>query len=159
MELKPILSFGSGDEAADLSDYIIGGAYSVTETPVYDESSTAAGYISAESKELFTAVSGKKFYDTPTGEAPVGDDRIVIGKSVSISAYLEDVPCELIKRAMEIAATAKGTNKLRIEYAAPLLTSADFDYPEITTELTNEQDNTYGVQINAKCPKMLFDGL
>lgn len=158
-ELTPILRFGSENDTVDLSEYIISGSYSVTEAPVYDNSSSAAGYISAEGKELFTAVSGKKIYDTPTGDPPAENDRIVIGKSVSISAFLEEVPGELCLKAMQLAAKAVGTAKLPITYAAPLLNSALFDFPTITTEIYNEADNTYNMQINASCPEIRFDGL
>lgn len=158
-ELAPILRFGSGDDAVDLSEYIISGSYSVTEAPVYDNTSSAAGYISAEGKELFTAVSGKKFFDTPTGEAPSENNRIVIGKSVTISAFLEEVPGEICAKAMQLAAKAVGTAKLPITYAAPLLNSAQFDFPTITAEIYNEADNTYNMQINASCPEIRFDGL
>lgn len=158
-ELTPILRFGSENDTVDLSEYIISGSYSVTEAPVYDNSSSAAGYISAEGKELFTAVSGKKIYDTPTGDPPAENDRIVTGKSVSISAFLEEVPGELCSKAMQLAAKAVGTAKLPITYAAPLLNSALFDFPTITTEIYNEADNTYNMQINASCPEIRFDGL
>lgn len=158
-ESTPILRFGSGDETIDLSEYIISGSYSITEAPVYDNSSSAAGYISAAGKELFTAVSGKKFYDTPTGEAPTESDRIVIGKSVSLSAFLEEVPGDICAKAMQLAAKAVGTAKLPITYAAPLLNSAMFDFPTITSEIYNESDNTYNMQINASCPEIRFDGL
>ncbi|MGN1135188.1 MAG: hypothetical protein ACI4SF_03110, partial [Oscillospiraceae bacterium] len=62
-------------------------------------------------------------------------------------------------KAMQFAAKAVGTAKLPITYAAPLLNSASFDFPTITTEIYNEADNTYNMQINASCPEIRFDGL
>ena len=82
----------------DLTEYICYGGMTVTETPVYDETETTEQmYADAENTVLFTAVSGKKIYDTPTGAPPSSDTptKRLKGKSVSISATAEGVPSDV----------------------------------------------------------------
>ena len=144
---------------ADLTDYICYGGMAVTETPVYDETETEEQmYADAENTVLFTAVSGKKIYDTPTGAPPSSDApaKRLKGKSVSISATAEGVPSDVAAAVDE----AKSTNSITIEYAAPALNTADFEYPTITSEISveTEDETEYDIKISANCPLIRFDG-
>ena len=148
---------------ADLTDYICYGSMAVTETPVYDETETEDQmYADAENTVLFTAVSGKKIYDTPTGAPPSSDTpaKRLKGKSVSISATAENVPSDVAAALFEAVDSAKLTNSITIEYAAPVLVSADFEYPTITSEISaeTEDETRYDIKISANCPLIRFDG-
>ena len=115
---------------ADLTDYICYGGMTVTETPVYDETETTEQmYADAENTVLFTAVSGKKIYDTPTGAPPSSDTpaKRLKGKSVSISATAENVPSDVAAALFTAVDGVKDDNSIAIEYAAPALNTADFD--------------------------------
>ena len=145
----------------DLTEYICYGGMTVTETPVYDETETEDQmYADAENTVLFTAVSGKKIYDTPTGAPPSSDapaNRLK-GKSVSISATAEGVPSDVAAALFEAVDSAKLTNSITIEYAAPVLVSADFEYPTITSEISaeTEDETEYDLKISADCPLIRF---
>lgn len=161
MSDKPyILKIGG----ADLSDYIAYGDMSVTEAPVYNETETSEQmYAEAENTVLFTAVSGKKIYDTPTGDPPENTDaktKKVKGKSVSISAAARMIPAELAVSLFEALENAEDKNKINIEYAAPVLRSADFEYPSVTSEISveTEDETLYDLSITANCPLIRFDG-
>ena len=148
---------------ADLTDYICYGSMAVTETPVYDETETTEQmYADAENTVLFTAVSGKKIYDTPTGAPPSSDtpSKRLKGKSVSISASASGVPSDVAAALFAAVDEAKSTNSITIEYAAPALNTADFEYPTITSEISVEaEDETeYDIKISANCPLIRFDG-
>ena len=146
---------------ADLTDYICYGSMAVTETPVYDETETEEQmYADAENTVLFTAVSGKKIYDTPTGAPPSSDapTKRLKGKSVSISASESGVPSDVAAALFEAVDSAKLTNSITIEYAAPVLTSAEFEYPTITSEISaeTEDETEYDLKISADCPLIRF---
>ena len=146
---------------ADLTDYICYGGMTVTETPVYDETETTEQmYADAENTVLFTAVSGKKIYDTPTGAPPSSDTpaKRLKGKSVSISATAEGVPSDVAAALFEAVDSAKLTNSITIEYTAPVLVSADFEYPTITSEISaeTEDETEYDLKISADCPLIRF---
>ena len=150
---------------ADLTEYICYGGMSVTETPVYDETETEDQmYADAENTVLFTAVSGKKIYDTPTGEPPSEEEQQTAkkkklkGKSVSISATAAGVPSDVAAALFEAVDSAKLTNSITIEYAAPVLTSAEFEYPTITSEISaeTEDETEYDLKISADCPLIRF---
>ena len=148
---------------ADLTDYICYGGMTVTETPVYDETETTEQmYADAENTVLFTAVSGKKIYDTPTGAPPSSytPAKRLKGKSVSISASAAGVPSDVAAALFEAVDSAKLTNSITIEYAAPVLTSAEFEYPTITSEISaeTEDETEYDLKISADCPLIRFDG-
>ena len=148
---------------ADLTDYICYGGMTVTETPVYDETETEDQmYADAENTVLFTAVSGKKIYDTPTGAPPSSDTpaKRLKGKSVSISATAEGVPSDVATALFAAVDEAKSTNSITIEYAAPALNTADFEYPTITSEISveTEDETEYDIKISANCPLIRFDG-
>ena len=149
----------------DLTDYICYGGMTVTETPVYDETETTEQmYADAENTVLFTAVSGKKIYDTPTGEPPSEEEQETAkkkklkGKSVSISATAAGVPSDVAAALFEAVDSAKLTNSITIEYAAPVLTSAEFEYPTITSEISaeTEDETEYDLKISADCPLIRF---
>ena len=150
---------------ADLTEYICYGGMTVTETPVYDETETEDQmYADAENTVLFTAVSGKKIYDTPTGEPPSEEEQETAkkkklkGKSVSISATAAGVPSDVAAALFEAVDSAKLTNSITIEYAAPVLTSAEFEYPTITSEISaeTEDETEYDLKISADCPLIRF---
>ena len=146
---------------ADLTDYICYGGMTVTETPVYDETETTEQmYADAEKNVLFTAVSGRKIYDTPTGAPPSSDapTKRLKGKSVSISASAAGVPSDVAAALFEAVDSAKLTNSITIEYAAPVLTSAEFEYPTITSEISaeTEDETEYDLKISADCPLIRF---
>ena len=150
---------------ADLTEYICYGGMSVTEAPVYDETETEDQmYADAENTVLFTAVSGKKIYDTPTGEPPSEEEQQTAkkkklkGKSVSISATAAGVPSDVAVALFEAVDSAKLTNSITIEYAAPVLVSADFEYPTITSEISaeTEDETEYDLKISADCPLIRF---
>ena len=150
---------------ADLTDYICYGGMTVAETPVYDETETTEQmYADAENTVLFTAVSGKKIYDTPTGEPPsekeqeTAKKKKLKGKSVSISATAAGVPSDVAAALFEAVDSAKLTNSITIEYAAPVLTSAEFEYPTITSEISaeTEDETEYDLKISADCPLIRF---
>ena len=148
---------------ADLTDYICYGSMAVTETPVYDETETEEQmYADAENTVLFTAVSGKKIYDTPTGAPPSSDTptKRLKGKSVSISATAEGVPHDVAASLFTAVDVAKSTNSITIEYAAPALNTADFEYPTIASEISveTEDETEYDIKISANCPLVRFDG-
>ena len=148
---------------ADLTDYICYGGMTVTETPVYDETETTEQmYADAENTVLFTAVSGKKIYDTPTGAPPSSDTptKRLKGKSVSISATAEGVPSDVAAALFAAVDEAKSTNSITIEYAAPALNTANFEYPTITSEISveAEDETAYDIKISANCPLVRFDG-
>lgn len=149
---------------ADLTDYIAYGDMTVTEAPVYDDTETIEQmYSEAENTVLFTAVSGKKIYDTPTGEPPASSSteyKKLKGKSVSITATATQVPAELAAELFEALKEAETENKIKIEYAAPVLRIADFEYPSVTSEISveTEDDVMYDLGITAKCPLIRFDG-
>ena len=148
---------------ADLTDYICYGSMAVTETPVYDETETEEQmYADAENTVLFTAVSGKKIYDTPTGAPPSSDtpSKRLKGKSVSISATAEGVPSDVAAALFAAVESAKGDNSIAIEYAAPALNTANFEYPTITSEISveAEDETAYDIKISANCPLIRFDG-
>lgn len=148
---------------ADLTDYICYGGMTVTETPVYDETETTEQmYADAENTVLFTAVSGKKIYDTPTGAPPSSDTptKRLKGKSVSISATAEGVPSDVAAALFAAVESAKGDNSIAIEYAAPALNTANFEYPTITSEISveAEDETAYDIKISANCPLVRFDG-
>ena len=147
----------------DLSEYICYGGMTVTETPVYDETETTEQmYADAENTVLFTAVSGKKIYDTPTGAPPSSDTptKRLKGKSVSISATAENVPSDVAAALFTAVDGAKDDNSIAIEYAAPALNTADFEYPTITSEISVEAEveTAYDIKISANCPLVRFDG-
>ena len=147
----------------DLTDYICYGGMTVTETPVYDETETTEQmYADAENTVLFTAVSGKKIYDTPTGAPPSSDTptKRLKGKSVSISATAEGVPHDVAAALFTAVEEAKSTNSITIEYAAPELNTANFEYPTITSEISVETEDTteYDIKISVNCPLIRFDG-
>ena len=147
----------------DLTEYICYGSMAVTETPVYDETETEDQmYADAENTVLFTAVSGKKIYDTPTGAPPSSDTsaKRLKGKSVSISATAEGVPSDVAAALFAAVDEAKSTNSITIEYAAPALNTADFEYPTITSEISveTEDETEYDIKISANCPLIRFDG-
>lgn len=151
--------------AADLTNYICYGGMTVTEEPVFDEAETEEQmYADAENTVLFTAVSGKKIYDTPTGAPPSSESTEIVkklkGKSVSISATAAGVPSGVAAALFEAVNEASTTNRIAIEYAAPVLTSADFEYPKITSEISaeTEQDTMYDISITANCPLIRFGG-
>ena len=148
---------------ADLTEYICYGGMTVTETPVYDETETTEQmYADAENTVLFTAVSGKKIYDTPTGAPPSSDTsaKRLKGKSVSISATAEGVPSDVAAALFAAVDEAKSTNSITIEYAAPALNTANFEYPTITSEISveTEDETAYDIKISANCPLVRFDG-
>lgn len=148
---------------ADLTDYICYGGMTVTETPVYDETETEEQmYAEAENTVLFTAVSGKKIYDTPTGAPPSSDApaKRLKGKSVSISATAEGVPSDVAAALFAAVESAKDDNSIAIEYAAPALNTANFEYPTITSEISveAEDETAYDIKISANCPLIRFDG-
>ena len=148
---------------ADLTDYICYGSMAVTETPVYDETETEEQmYADAENTVLFTAVSGKKIYDTPTGAPPSSDtpSKRLKGKCVSISATAEGVPSDVAAALFAAVESAKGDNSIAIEYAAPALNTANFEYPTITSEISveAEDETAYDIKISANCPLVRFDG-
>ena len=148
---------------ADLTDYICYGSMAVTETPVYDETETEEQmYADAENTVLFTAVSGKKIYDTPTGAPPSSDTptKRLKGKSVSISATAEGVPSDVAAALFAAVESAKDDNSIAIEYAAPALNTANFEYPTITSEISveAEDETAYDIKISANCPLVRFDG-
>ena len=147
----------------DLTDYICYGGMTVTETPVYDETETEEQmYADAENTVLFTAVSGKKIYDTPTGAPPSSDTptKRLKGKSVSISATAEGVPSDVAAALFAAVESAKDDNSIAIEYAAPALNTANFEYPTITSEISveAEDETAYDIKISANCPLVRFDG-
>ena len=147
----------------DLTEYICYGGMTVTETPVYDETETTEQmYADAENTVLFTAVSGKKIYDTQTGAPPSSDTpaRRLKGKSVSISATAENVPSDVAAALFTAVDGAKDDNSIAIEYAAPALNTADFEYPTITSEISveTEDETRYDIKISANCPLVRFDG-
>ena len=147
----------------DLTEYICYGGMTVTETPVYDETETTEQmYADAENTVLFTAVSGKKIYDTPTGAPPSSDTptKRLKGKSVSISATAENVPSDVAAALFTAVDGAKDDNSIAIEYAAPALNTADFEYPTITSEISVEAEveTAYDIKISANCPLVRFDG-
>ena len=147
----------------DLTDYICYGGMTVTETPVYDETETTEQmYADAENTVLFTAVSGKKIYDTPTGAPPSSDTptKRLKGKSVSISATAEGVPSDVAAALFAAVESAKDDNSIAIEYAAPALNTANFEYPTITSEISveTEDETAYDIKISANCPLVRFDG-
>ena len=147
----------------DLTDYICYGGMTVTETPVYDETETTEQmYADAENTVLFTAVSGKKIYDTPTGAPPSSDTppKRLKGKSVSISATAEEVPSDVAAALFAAVESAKDDNSIAIEYAAPALNTANFEYPTITSEISveAEDETAYDIKISANCPLVRFDG-
>ena len=148
---------------ADLTDYICYGGMTVTETPVYDETETTEQmYADAENTVLFTAISGKKIYDTPTGAPPSSDTptKRLKGKSVSISATAEGVPSDVAATLFAAVECAKDDNSIAIEYAAPALNTANFEYPTITSEISveAEDETAYDIKISANCPLVRFDG-
>ena len=148
---------------ADLTEYICYGGMTVTETPVYDETETTEQmYADAENTVLFTAVSGKKIYDTPTGAPPSSDTptKRLKGKSVSISATAEGVPSDVAAALFTAVESAKDDNSIAIEYAAPALNTANFEYPTITSEISveAEDETAYDIKISANCPLVRFDG-
>ena len=147
----------------DLTEYICYGGMTVTETPVYDETETTEQmYADAENTVLFTAVSGKKIYDTPTGAPPSSDTptKRLKGKSVSISATAEGVPSDVAAALFAAVESAKDNNSIAIEYAAPALNTANFEYPTITSEISveAEDETAYDIKISANCPLVRFDG-
>ena len=147
----------------DLTEYICYGGMTVTETPVYDETETTEQmYADAENTVLFTAVSGKKIYDTPTGAPPSSDTptKRLKGKSVSISATAEGVPSDVAAALFAAVESAKDDNSIAIEYAAPALNKANFEYPTITSEISveAEDETAYDIKISANCPLVRFDG-
>ena len=147
----------------DLTEYICYGGMTVTETPVYDETETTEQmYADAENTVLFTAVSGKKIYDTPTGAPPSSDTptKRLKGKSVSISATAEGVPSDVAAALFAAVESAKDDNSITIEYAAPALNTANFEYPTITSEISVETEDTteYDIKISVNCPLIRFDG-
>ena len=147
----------------DLTEYICYGGMTVTETPVYDETETTEQmYADAENTVLFTAVSGKKIYDTPTGAPPSSDTptKRLKGKSVSISATAEGVPSDVAAALFAAVESAKDDNSIAIEYAAPALNTANFEYPTITSEISveAEDETAYDIKIYANCPLVRFDG-
>ena len=147
----------------DLTEYICYGGMTVTEAPVYDETETTEQmYADAENTVLFTAVSGKKIYDTPTGAPPSSDTptKRLKGKSVSISATAEGVPSDVAAALFVAVESAKDDNSIAIEYAAPALNKANFEYPAITSEISveAEDETAYDIKISANCPLVRFDG-
>ena len=147
----------------DLTEYICYGGMTVTETPVYDETETTEQmYADAENTVLFTAVSGKKIYDTLTGAPPSSDTptKRLKGKSVSISATAEGVPSDVAAALFAAVESAKDDNSIAIEYAAPALNTANFEYPTITSEISveAEDETAYDIKISANCPLVRFDG-
>ena len=147
----------------DLTEYICYGGMTVTETPVYDETETTEQmYADAENTVLFTAVSGKKIYDTPTGAPPSSDTptKRLKGKSVSISATAEGVPSDVAAALFAAVESAKDDNSIAIEYAAPALNTANFEYPTMTSEISveAEDETAYDIKISANCPLVRFDG-
>ena len=147
----------------DLTEYICYGGMTVTETPVYDETETTEQmYADAENVVLFTAVSGKKIYDTPTGAPPSSDTpaKRLKGKSVSISATAECVPSDVAAALFSAVDSARATNSITIEYAAPALNTAKFEYPTISSEISVEagDETAYDIKISANCPLIRFDG-
>ena len=148
---------------ADLSGYSCYGGMTGTETPRYDETETTEQmYADAENTVLFTAVSGKKIYDTPTGAPPSSDTptKRLKGKSVSISATAEGVPSDVAAALFAAVESAKDDNSIAIEYAAPALNTANFEYPTITSEISveAEDETAYDIKISANCPLVRFDG-
>lgn len=158
MNNRPILKIGS----VDLTGYICYGGMIVTETPVYDDTETTEDmYSEAENTVLFTAVSGRKIYDTPTGDPPSdtsGTVKRLKGKSVSISAAAEGVPSETASELFTALETAKETDSIKVEYAAPNLTEADFEYPTVTSEIfcEAETETLYTLKIALNCPLIRF---
>ncbi len=149
----------------DLSDYVVAGM-TVTETPVLSDAQTLDEmYAEAENTVLFTAVSGKKIYDTPTGDPPEEttseEYKKLKGKSVSISANLENVPEDIAEELFNALENIGAENKVAISYAAPCLTNAAFTYPTVTSEIAVEPldsgTRTYDIKISAECPLIPFE--
>lgn len=161
-----ILSIGG----VDLTDYIAYGDMTVTEEPVFEEAETKEQmYAAAESTVLFTAVSGRKIYDTPTGDPPssaesytVNSQRKLIGKKVSISAAARLVPSAVASAVFVVISAAANSddNGIEIDYAAPAHTKAKFECPSVTSEISaeTEQDTLYDISITANCPLIRFGG-
>lgn len=116
----------------DLTAYICAGGLKVDESAVYD------------SNVSFTAMSGK-------------ERRKMIGTSVSISAVLTDVPTA---EAHSII-SACDTDELDVTYASPLMRSGKFGRPDISTDISYEEDNDryYTISLSLVCSCIPLEGL
>lgn len=116
----------------DVTKYICTGGLKVDESAVYD------------SNVSFTAMSGK-------------ERRKMIGLSVSISAVLTDVPTAAARSLI----SACNTDEIDVTYASPLMRSGKFGHPDISTDISYEEDSDryYTVSLSLTCSCIPLEGL
>lgn len=116
----------------DVTKYICTGGLKVDESAVYD------------SNVSFTAMSGK-------------ERRKMIGISVSLSATLTDVSTSAARSII----SACDSDEIDVEYASPFMRSGKFGRPDISTDISYEEDNDryYTIGLSLVCSCIPLEGL
>jgi hypothetical protein len=140
-----ILVLGAGETLVDVTPYICYDSFTVSEKPVYDESTT------------FTNVLG----DT---------NRQYLGVSVDISVTLRGVPAVAPSgdnsppSAGEIFAVLDAVDpaeKLDVTYVFPVVRTGKFERPAVSTTIAveGESNREYDITMSLHCPLIPLDGL
>lgn len=141
-----ILVLGAGETSVDVTPYICYDSFTVSEKPVYDESTT------------FTNVLG----DT---------NRQYLGMTVDISVTLRGVPtvapsgeedpppsAGAIFAVLDAFDPADG---LAVTYAFPTVRTGKFEKPAVSTTIAveGESNREYDITMSLHCPLIPLDGL
>lgn len=113
----------------DVSEYVCEG-YSVDIEPVYDSTSS------------FTNMLGQ-------------DKSMLIGQKVHINANLGDIPADIAQQICSICES----DTLSVTYATPKEYTATFKRPQIKSELTSEEPETWDIAITMSTDTIPLDGL
>lgn len=140
-----ILVLGAGETSVDVTPYICYDSFTVSEKPVYDESTA------------FTNVLG----DT---------NRQCLGVSVDISVTLRGVPASVPSgnnpppSAGEIFAVLDAfdpAEELSVTYAFPVVRTGKFEKPAVSTTIAveGESNREYDITMSLHCPLIPLDSL
>ena len=140
-----ILVFGADKTSVDVTPYICYDSFTVSEKPVYDESTT------------FTNVLG----DT---------NRQCLGMSVDISVTLRGVPTSVPSgdnfppSAGEIFAVLDAfdpADGLSVTYVFPVVRTGKFEKPTVSTTIAveGESNREYDITMSLHCPLIPLDSL
>lgn len=140
-----ILVLGADETSVDVTPYICYDSFTVSEKPVYDESTT------------FTNVLG----DT---------NRQCLGMSVDISVALRGVPAVVPSgdnsppSAGEIFAVLDAFDPaegLDVAYVFPVVRTGKFEKPAVSTTIAveGESNREYDITMSLHCPLIPLDGL
>ena len=140
-----ILVLGAGETSVDVTPYICYDSFTVSEKPVYDESTA------------FTNVLG----DT---------NRQCLGLSVDISVTLRGVPASVPSgdnsppSAGEIFAVLDAfdpAEKLDVAYVFPVVRTGKFERPTVSTTIAveGESNREYDITMSLHCPLIPLDSL